>query len=82
MERIFQIKFVIAGQAFDDVYQHFARTEHASFHPPTVAKLCGSLAADCAFYVCAPPAAMNQTIRVLRRAGVSPGRIHFERFSL
>ena len=48
----------------------------------TVAKLCGPLCPDRSFYVCAPPPAMNQTNRVLRRAGVSPGRIHFERFSL
>lgn len=48
----------------------------------TVAKLCGPLDADRAFYICAPPAALNLTIRVLRRAGVSPCRIHFERFSL
>lgn len=58
------------------------RGERGRLDEATVAKLCGSLAADRAFYVCAPPAAMNQTIRVLRRAGVSPGRIHFERFSL
>ena len=47
-----------------------------------VAKFCGPWGADRAYYVCAPPAAMNQAVRVLRRKGVPPRRIHFERFSL
>lgn len=58
------------------------RGERGRLDEETVTRLCGPLDADRAFYLCAPPAAMNQTIRVLRRGGVPPGRIHFERFSL
>ena len=36
----------------------------------------------CAFYVCAPPELMDQTIRTLRKANVPAARIHFERFNL
>lgn len=36
----------------------------------------------CAFYVCAPPELMDQTIRILRKANVPAARIHFERFNL
>lgn len=36
----------------------------------------------CAFYVCAPPELMDQTIRTLRKANIPAARIHFERFNL
>lgn len=58
------------------------RGERGRLDKAIVTRLCGPLHADRAFYICAPPAVMNQTIRVLRRGGVPPGRIHFERFSL
>lgn len=58
------------------------RGERGRLDEETVTRLCGPLDADRAFYICAPPAAMSQTIRVLRRGGVPPGRIHYERFSL
>lgn len=58
------------------------RGERGRLDEETVTRLCGPLDADRAFYICAPPAAMNQTIRMLRRAGMAAGRIHFERFSL
>lgn len=35
-----------------------------------------------AYYVCAPPELLAQTIRTLRKADVPASRIHFERFSL
>ena len=35
-----------------------------------------------AFYICAPPRLMDQTIRTLRKARVPAARIHFERFNL
>jgi len=47
-----------------------------------MAKWCGPLCAGRAFYICAPPEVMDHTIPILRRGGVPPGRIHFERFSL
>ncbi len=36
----------------------------------------------CAFYVCAPPGLLDQTIRTLRKAHVPAASIHFERFQL
>jgi predicted ferric reductase len=35
-----------------------------------------------AFYLCAPPGLLDQTIQTLRKAEVPAARIHFERFSL
>lgn len=36
----------------------------------------------CAFYLCAPPGLLDQTIRILRKAHVPAASIHFERFQL
>lgn len=58
------------------------RGERGRIEAETVAKFCEPLGANRAYYLCAPPAVMSQAIRVLRQAGVPPGRIHFERFSL
>ncbi len=58
------------------------RGERGRLDAEMVAKLCGPLGTDRAYYLCAPPAVMSQAIRVLRQAGVPPRRIHFERFSL
>lgn len=58
------------------------RGERGQLDAETVAKLCEPLGVDRAYYLCAPPAAMRQAIRVLRNAGVPPRRIHFERFNL
>ncbi|MDP3073777.1 MAG: ferredoxin reductase family protein [Opitutaceae bacterium] len=58
------------------------RGERGRLDAEMVAKLCRPLGVDRAYYLCAPPAAMSQAIRVLRQAGVPPRRIHFERFSL
>ena len=44
--------------------------------------LCGPNLKEKGFYVCAPPEMMNQTVKFLRKAGVPPARIHFERFQL
>ena len=43
---------------------------------------CGPELRGKAFYVCAPPGLMDQTIAFLRGAGVPPAQIHYERFSL
>ena len=58
------------------------RGERGRLDKDIVAKFCGPLFADRAFYICAPWEVMNQTIPILRHGGVPPGRIHFERFSL
>ena len=58
------------------------RGERGRLDKDIVAKFCGPLRADRAFYICAPSEVMDQTIPILRRGGVPPGRIHFERFSL
>jgi predicted ferric reductase len=47
-----------------------------------IKRCAGPELARCAFYVCAPPELMDQTIRTLRKAHVPVARIHFERFKL
>jgi predicted ferric reductase len=47
-----------------------------------IKRCAGPELARCAFYVCAPPDLMDQTIRTLRKANVPAARIHFERFNL
>ena len=47
-----------------------------------IKRLAGPELARRAFYVCAPPALMDQTIRTLRKGNVPAARIHFERFNL
>ena len=47
-----------------------------------IKRCAGRELARCAFYVCAPPELMNQTIQILRKANVPAARIHFERFNL
>lgn len=47
-----------------------------------IKRLAGPELTRCAFYVCAPPALMEQTIRTLRKGNVPAARIHFERFNL
>lgn len=47
-----------------------------------IKRLLGADAARRSFYLCAPPALLQQTIRTLRKSHVPAARIHFERFSL
>ncbi len=47
-----------------------------------IKRCAGPELARCAFYLCAPPDLMDQTIRTLRKANVPAARIHFERFNL
>jgi predicted ferric reductase len=46
-----------------------------------LARLCGGVE-NRAFYLCCPPPMIAQLVRGLRRMGVSPRRIHSDRFSL
>lgn len=47
-----------------------------------IRRLLGPDAARRSYYLCAPPALLQQVIQTLRNAHVPAGRIHFERFSL
>jgi predicted ferric reductase len=47
-----------------------------------IRRFLGPDAARRSYYLCAPPALLQQVIQTLRNAHVPAGRIHFERFSL
>lgn len=56
--------------------------ERGHLDEESINRLLGPGAARRSFYLCAPPALLQQTIRTLRKAHVPAARIHLERFSL
>ena len=56
--------------------------EHGRLDEEKITRCAGPELARRAYYVCAPPELLDQTIRTLRKADVPATRIHFERFNL